>query len=38
MVNAVDAIGPDAEADKRKFDRAVLAALARLTEFEEEQP
>jgi hypothetical protein len=37
-VLVVAAIGPDAEADKRKFDRAVAAAITRLAELEEEQP
>lgn len=34
----VAAIGPEAEADKRRFDRAVAAAVSRLAELEEEQP
>ena len=34
-VHVVAAVGPEAEADKRGFDRAVTAAIARLAELEE---
>lgn len=37
-VLVIAAIGPEAEADKRRFDRAVAAAVTRLAELEEEQP
>jgi hypothetical protein len=33
----IAAIGPEAEADKRGFDRAVAAAITRLAGLEEEQ-
>jgi hypothetical protein len=33
----IAAVGPEAEADKRGFDRAVRAALARLAELEEDR-
>jgi hypothetical protein len=33
----IAAVGPEAEADKRGFDRAVTAALARLAELEEDR-
>jgi hypothetical protein len=34
-VHVIAAVGPEAEADKRGFDRAVTAAIARLAELEE---
>jgi hypothetical protein len=36
-VHVIAAIGPEAEADKRGFDRAVAAAITRLAGLEEEQ-
>ena len=37
-VFVVAAIGPEAKVEKRGFDRAVAAALARLAEVEEDRP